>query len=258
MSSIPIALQLYSVRHELAQDLRGTLQAVAEMGYAGVEFAGPPQHDAQDLRALLDEFGLACCGWHTPFALVQDDRLAETVAFHQALGNDKVIVPGIPAELRQTRDDWLRLADFFNRLADKLAPHGLRTGYHNHHVEFQPLEGEAPWDTFFSHTDPTVIMQLDNGNALYGGADVVAIIRRYPGRAVTVHLKPYSRAAGADNPVDGFRPLIGEDEIPWGAFFQACESVGGTQWYIVEYESDAYPPLEAVKRCLQALRAMGK
>jgi sugar phosphate isomerase/epimerase len=103
-------------------------------------------------------------------------------------------------------------------------------------------------------------MQYDNGNSLSGGADIdtAGIIRKYPGRAVTVHLKPYTPSLAKDDLHAGFRPLIGEDEIPWDEFFQACETVGGTEWYIVEYESDAYPPLEAVDRCLQALRAMGK
>ncbi|HMN27678.1 MAG TPA: sugar phosphate isomerase/epimerase [Caldilineaceae bacterium] len=261
MTKLPIALELYSVRDDLARDVRGTLQAVAKMGYAGVEFAGPPRHPASELKALLDEFGLLCAGWHVPFSLVQDDKLDETIAFHHTLGNNKLIIPGIPAELRQSRADWLKLADFFNRLADKLAVHDLFTGYHNHHIEFVPLEGERPWDTFFGHTRPAVIMQLDTGNAVYGQADILELFTQYPGRAVTVHLKPYSFSAAKANPANehaGFQPIIGEDETPWADVFQACETVGGTQWYIVEYESDAYPPLEAVDRCLQALRAMGK
>lgn len=258
MARIPIGLELYSVRHELANDALGTLKAVADMGYEGVEFAGPPQHEAQALRDMLDETKLVCCGWHTPFDLVQDDALDETVAFNKVIGNENVIVPGIPAELRASRDDWLKLADFFNRLADKLAPHGMRTGYHNHHVEFGELDGEAPWDTFFSNTKSEVVMQLDTGNALAGGGDCVAILERYPGRAVTVHLKPYDAEAGKDDRKAGFRPLIGEDSIPWGEVFRLCETTGGTQWYIVEYESDAYPPLESVERCLKALKAMGK
>jgi sugar phosphate isomerase/epimerase len=67
---------------------------------------------------------------------------------------------------------------------------------------------------------------------------------------VTVHLKPHS----ATNP----QALIGEDDIPWPELFAVCESSGGTEWYIVEYEVPGIPPLEAVDRCLQALRGMGK
>ena len=258
----PIALQLYSVRHEFSADMPGTLAAVARMGYSAVEFAGPPQHSAAALKTELNQLGLACCGWHVPFNLVQDDELDATIAFHHALGNNKLIIPGIPAELRQSRNDWLKLADFTNRLAARLAAEGMRTGYHNHFHEFAPLDGETPWDTYFGNTDPSVIMQFDTGNAIFGGAEPVNVIHSYPGRAVTVHLKPFTKRLhdGADHnyPHAAFDPIIGEDDTDWPALFEACESVGGTEWYIVEYESDAYPPLEAVERCLRALRGLGK
>jgi sugar phosphate isomerase/epimerase len=201
---------------------------------------------------------LACCGWHTPFAAVQDEALAGTMDFHGALGNTRIIIPGLPEELRQSRDDWLEAADFFNRLSESLGARGFSTGYHNHHVEFSPLQGENPWDTLFSHTRKEVIMQLDMGNAAAGGADVLEILRRYPGRALTVHIKPYSTKAGRLDMMAGFRPLVGEDDVPWPQVFELCETVGGTEWYIVEYESDAYPPLKAVDLTLQKLRGMGK
>ena len=258
MARIPIGLELYSVRHDLAKDVRGTLKAVADMGYDGVEFAGPPQHDAGELRALLDECGLACCGWHTPFDMVQDEKLEGTIALNQAVGNRFVIIPGIPADLRRSRADWLKLATFFSELAAKLAPHGMVTGYHNHTIEFTPLDGEQPWDTLFANTGQGVVMQLDTGNAIHGNGDILGILKRYPGRATTVHLKPYSKTAAQDDPSHGFRPIFGEDETPWDEVFRICETTAGTEWYIVEYESDAYPPMEAVERCLQGLRGMGK
>jgi len=258
VAKIPIALELYSVRHDLEKDADATLKAVAEMGYEGVEFAGPPKHDADALRAMLDECGLKCCGWHTPFDMMQDDKLEDTIALNKTVGNPYLIIPGIPENLRKTRADWQKLAGFFNELAKKLADHGMATGYHNHHVEFTELDGEKPWDTFFGNTNKEVIMQLDMGNALSGGGDCVAILERYPGRAVTVHLKPYTIEPGKEDRAAGFRPIIGEDDIPWDKVFELCETTGDTEWYIVEYESDAYPPLEAVKRCLDALRGMGK
>ena len=261
MSKIPIGLQLYSVRHDLAQDVPGTLKAVAEMGYTGVEFFGMPQHEASYLKGILDEVGLVCCGWHTPYTLMQDDKLADTIAFNKTLDNNKLIVPSMPQELRATKAGWLKLAEEFNQIAEKLKPHGMVTGYHNHHIEFMDLEGELPWDTFFGNTNPEVVMQLDNGNALSSGiqVDMADFVRKYPGRGLSIHIKPYTGSlATADDRHAAFQPIIGEDEIDWDNFFDACETVGGTEWYIVEYESDAYPPLEAVDRCLQALRKMGK
>ena len=101
-------------------------------------------------------------------------------------------------------------------------------------------------------------MQLDMGNALNGGADLVEILEKYPGRSGTVHLKPYTMSDDKADGHAGFCPIIGEDSVPWDDIFRVCETTGGTKWYIVEYESDAFPPLEAVERCLKALKAMGK
>ncbi|MCK5802825.1 MAG: sugar phosphate isomerase/epimerase [Lentisphaeria bacterium] len=258
MARVPIGLEMYSVRNEFAEKPLETLQAVANMGYAGVEFAGARNHTAEEYKEMLDQTGLVCCGWHTPFPLVRDDELEETIRFNRIVGNKHVIVPGIPGNLRETREDWLKMAGFFDELAAKLAPHGMKTGYHNHNIEFAELGGEKPWDTFFGNTGPEVIMQLDMGNALSGGADVIQLLKTYTGRCQTVHLKPYSVTLGTEDPKAGFRPIIGEDDVPWNEVFELCETVGDTEWYVVEYESDAYPPMKSVELCLSALRAMGK
>ncbi len=258
MSRIPIGLELFSVRRELAADPKGTMQKVAAMGYEGVEFAGDPKLSAEEYRALLDDSGLVCCGWHTPFHMVQDDRLADTVALNKAVGNTRIIIPGLPGQYTGSRDGWLRAAEFMNALAEKLASEGMQTGYHNHTVEFQMLEGIIPWVLFGENTGDDVILQVDTGNCYAGGGDPLAMLRRFPGRAGTTHLKPFSRSKGSQDMREGFRTMIGEDDTPWDEIFSFCETEGGTEWYIVEYETDLYPSIEGVERCLKALGAMGK
>ena len=250
MSRIPIALQLYSVREDCTRDLPGTLEAVAKMGYEGVEFAGYYGREAKELRTLCDDLGLKVVGTHTGLDTLLGDELKRTVEFNQILGNPFLIVPGLPEERRNSRAAWLDTAKLFNKIAEKLKPEGMRTGYHNHSVEFAPMDGELPWDTFFGNTNPEVVMQLDAGNALHGDADPVPFLERYPGRAATVHLKEYS----STNP----KALIGEGEVRWDDLFALCESTAGTEWYIVEQESYAFPPVECVDRCLQNLKKMGK
>ncbi len=250
MAKIPIALQLYSVRKECEKDLPAVLAAVAKMGYEGVEFAGYYDRSAQELRGLLDEVGLKCCGTHTQLSTLLGDEFEKTVEFNQTLGNKYLIVPWLPEERRNSKQAWLDTAKLFNEIAEKLKPYGMRTGYHNHTFEFTPIDGEIPWDIFFSNTSNDVIMQLDTGNALHGGADPVPFLEKYPGRAVTIHLKEYSKTND--------KALIGEGDVRWNDIFRLCETIGGTEWYIVEQESYAYPPLECVERCLKALRAMGK
>jgi sugar phosphate isomerase/epimerase len=252
MARLPIALQLYSVRKDCELDLPGTLKAVADMGYEGVEFAGYYGRSAEELRKLLDDLGLKCAGTHTGLNTILGDELERAVEFARTLGHRFLIVPGLPPERRSSRAAWLETARIFTEASERAKPHGMVVGYHNHAIEFQPLDGELPWDTFFANTPKEVVMQVDIGNALHGGGNPVPYIQRYPGRALTVHVKEHS---ASDE-----KALIGEGDVNWQEVFRLCETVGGTEWYIVEYEAISAPgaTLEAVNKCLANLRSMGK
>lgn len=247
---IPIAVQLYSVRDDCAKDLPGTLAAIAKMGYEGVEFAGYYGYGAKDLRKLLDDNGLKCCGTHIGIDTLLGDELQRTIEFNQILGNKFLIVPWLPEKYTNSRKAWLDTAKLFNEIAAKVKPHKMRVGYHNHTHEFHPLDGELPWDTFFGNTVKDVVMQFDTGNAMHAGAKASDFLRKYPGRAITVHLKEFSKS----NP----NAVIGEGDINWKEIFELCETVGKTEWYIVEQETYAHPPLKTIEMCLQNLKRMGK
>jgi len=240
---IPIGLQLYTVRNECGKDFPGTLEAVAKMGYAGVDFAGYYNRKAEDLKKLLDDNGLKCCGSHIGLGSMLGDNLKKTVEFHKTIGNKFLIVPGGIGG--KTKEDWLKAAKQFNEVAEKLKPDGMFCGYHNHSHEFHAIDGETPWDIFYGATSPEVVMQLDIGNSMGGGADPVAILKKYPGRAMTLHVK-------------GAGGIVGEDKAKWDEIFAVCETTGGTEWYIVEQDSSKYSPMECSKRCLENLRKMGK
>ena len=247
---VPIGVQLFSVRDLCEKDLPGTLRAIKAMGYQGVEFAGYYGRGAAELKKLLHDTGLRCCGTHTGLDTLEGDALAKTVAFNETIGNQFLIVPWIPEERRKTVADWKKLAAEFDAIADKVAAHGMRVGYHNHNFEFTPIEGTTPWDLFFGGTKKAVVMQVDTGNCIEGGGDPLTVLRKYPGRAATIHVKAYSQAKP-----DAF---LGEDEIPWKDVFAALDEGGATEWYIVEYERENQPPLPAIERCLKNLRAMGR
>ena len=251
MSKIPVALQLYSVREDFARDLPGTLRAVANMGYDGVEFAGYHGRSAEELRKLVDDLGLQVAGTHIGIDTLLGDELEKTVEFNRVLGNRFLVVPSLPEERRNSKAAWLETARLMNKIAEKVRVEGMLVGYHNHAIEFQPVNGDLPWDVFFGAAVPDVVMQLDTGNAMHGGVSsdgILEILKRYPGRAVTVHLKEFS---STDE-----KALIGEGDTRWKEFFSLCKTVGGTEWYIVEQESYAYSPLECVKRCMDNLRGM--
>jgi sugar phosphate isomerase/epimerase len=245
---IPIGLQLYSVRHECAKDLPGVLKKVAEMGYAGVEFAGYHGHSPDDIRKMLDENGLKCCGTHTGLDSLQGDALKGTIAFHKTIGNKYLIVPWMAHAMLASPEKCKATAKIYNDLAKKVADEGMVVGYHAHGHDFQKVGDSTGWELFFDACDPAVVMQLDTGNCLGGGGDPVAILKKYPGRSKTVHLKEHGGGADA---------VIGEGNVDWKAVFAVCESTGGTEWYIVEHERGG-DAMDNVHRCLKNLREMGK
>ena len=193
--AIPIGLQLYSIRQDCARDLPGTLAAVAKMGYAGVEFAGYYGRSAGELRGMLDDLGLKCCGTHIGLGTLLGDELGRTVEFNRTLGNKYLIVPSMPADRRKAdKALWLDTARVFNEIAERVRPLGMLVGYHSHAIDFAPVDGQTLWEILGDNTAKDVVMQLDTGNAAHGGSDAMACLRRYPGRAGTVHLKGIARS----------------------------------------------------------------
>lgn len=251
MTRPKIGVQLFSVRESCARDLLGTLKAIADMGYEGVEFAGYYNRTASELRRLLNEFGLEPAGTHIGVDALRENALSETLRFCRELGVRFLIVPWIPEDMRNSRDAWLRTARFFNLVAERLRGEGMYTGYHNHVEEFKRFDGETGWEIFAKATIPEVTLQLDVGNAMHGGAtmeQVLEYVRRFPGRTKTIHLKEFSRK----DP----QAILGEGEVSWADLLSACIKVGGTEWFIVEQESYKYPPLKCVELCLKNLKSI--
>jgi sugar phosphate isomerase/epimerase len=244
---IPIGLELYSLRAELPKDFAGVIQAVGKMGYQGVEFAGYFGWDAKadELRKLLDDNGLKCCGTHTHLPTLEGDELKKTIELHKTLGNKFLICPSLSAK---DANGWTELAKKFNEISARAKEYDMFVGYHSHATDFKKIDGKTPWEIFFDNTNADVIHQIDTGNTLDGGGDPLAMIKKYPGRTRSTHIKEHGGPVGVP---------IGEGTIDWKAMFEAYESVGGTEWYIVEHETSK-TPMETVKACLDNLHKMGK
>ena len=248
MSDIPIALQLYSIRDEMAEDVPATLRRVAEMGYDGVEFAGFFDHDPEDLGELCEDLGLGIAGAHMPVSAIQEFELQAAIDDMISLGNDYIVVPGLSEEYRESIRAWETTADLFNVAVDRVKQHRLHLGYHNHAHEFEPMEGEIPWEIFMERTNERVFGQLDIGHCIRAGKDPALYIQKYPGRSLTVHVKDFDP--------DNEDALVGEGVADWDTLFSLCEDVGGTEWYIIEQEHYPVPPMEAVETCLNNVKEM--
>ena len=241
---IPIGLQLYSIRKDCAKDLAGSLAQVAKMGYEGVEFAGYYGHDAQEVRKMLDANGLKCCGAHVAIRTLEGDQLKGTIEFNKTIGNTRLNVAAIHPG--KTAQGWYDAARKFTEIAGKLEPHGMWTGYHSHQHDFQPVEGKIPWEIIFDNTPKSVNMQLDVGHCVQGGSDPVHYLKKYPGRAHTIHVTDYSSTKED--------VLLGEGDVNLKEVFHLCETIAGTEWYIIEQERYPYPPMECAQRCLANMK----
>jgi len=248
-SSIPIGLELYSVRDELKKDPEATVRAVAQMGYQCVEFYSPyfdwTEAQAKSMRKLLDDLGIRCYSTHNSEEYFSKDKISKARDLNLTLGTKYMVMassnpkPGI--------DGWKAIADELNSAADFLAPAGLKTGYHNHQPEFKTEDGVRPIEFLAKNTKPSVMLQLDVGTCLNSGGDPAAWIRSNPGRIRSIHLKDWS-----SDPAKGYQVLFGEGDANWKEIFGAAESVGGVEYYLLEQEGSRFGELETAKRCLEA------
>lgn len=255
MANIPVAIQLFAVRGECEKDLPATLKAVAEIGYVGVEpwgFSGEGTewkgYSGADLRAMLDDNALSCCGMHLTTDALLGDNLQRTIDLNRTLGNRFLII-AMDQQRMSAVETIDELAGILNEASEKLQPEGMFTGYHAHGFDFVQFDGRTAWDILFSSTRDEVIMQMDVGNCAGGGGDPIAILNKFTGRARSVHLKDFGGGEGA---------VIGEGQADWEEIFRICETAHPTEWYVVEECGDEGLGFDIPRRSFEALRKMGK
>lgn len=248
---IPIGLQLYSVRNECKKELfPATIAAIAKIGYKGVELAGNYGRNPDELRKILDDNGLLCCGSHTGWGSINGDSLKGTIEANKIMGNQFLIVPGgLPKTAYVSVEGCKEIAKIFNEQSAKSREAGMYVGYHAHDADFKVIDGRPFWDILFSNTGKDVVMQIDVAHCISGGGDPYATLKRFPGRALTIHLRDHG---GASQEAD-----IGDGAVRWKELFELCETVGGTQWYIAEPVTNGNQ-IDSARACFESLKKMGK
>jgi sugar phosphate isomerase/epimerase len=243
-----IGLQLYTVRDLTAQDMLGTLERLAAIGYRAVEFAGYGNASVRDIRATLDQHGMTAVGAHVALDNFES-RFDQTIDDLQTLGCRYAIVPWVAEDRRGSLSNAQRLADQLNRLGEQVRAAGLQFAYHNHAFEFDPIDGSSLWDVLLRESDPELVaLELDVFWAEYAGFDPVEMIGRLTGRVPLLHAKDISRDdPKADAP-------IGDGTLPWPRMLEAAEAAG-VEWLIVEQDRPR-DALRDVERSLANLQAM--
>jgi sugar phosphate isomerase/epimerase len=248
---IPVGLELYSVRKDLQKDLAGTVRQVAQMGYQCVEFYAPYYDwtpvEARKVRRELDQLGIRCYSTHNDPKSFTPEGIGKAMELNHILGT-RFIVMASAGEVT-TLDGWKRVAETLDKANHTMSSHGLHAGYHNHDLEWKPIDGQKPMEILAANTDKSIMLQLDVGTCIEAGSDPVAWIRSNPGRIRSLHLKNWS-------PKGGYEVLFSEGVAPWKRIFAAAESVGGVEYYLIEQEGSRYSEMKTARLCLQEYRKL--
>jgi len=229
--SVPVGLELYSVRGELMKDLPGTVTAVAKMGYQVVEFYAPyfdwTPDAAKGVRKLLDGLGIQCRSTHNGPASFTPEGLKKAIELNQIIGSKNIIMSS--AGTVDGLGGWEQLAARMTEVAAQLRPLGMSTGFHNHQTEWKEVNGKRPMDVLAAGTPKDFVLQFDIGTCLEAGVDPVGWIKANPGRIRSMHCKDWSKDKG-------YAVAFGEGDAPWKQIFAAAEAAGGIEYYLIEQE----------------------
>jgi sugar phosphate isomerase/epimerase len=242
----PIGLQLYTLRSLMEQDVPGTLQRVADVGFTEVEFAGYFDHEPAELRAMLDRLGLSAPSVHASLDALEGDAFQQTVDAARVLGHQWLVVPSIGRDQR-TAEGFRRAAARLEAAAKRARDAGLGLGYHNHDFEFEPVDGTLPYE-ILCDTDPELVrLQLDLYWVRVAGQDAATWFERYPGRFPSVHVK--------DMAPDGVMTNVGGGVMEWPDLLGQARAAGVTHFF-VENDRPGDDPIADVRSSYQFLHRL--
>ncbi len=272
-----IGLQMYTLGDAVRKDMDGTFAAVAKIGYTDIEMPELYGKKPAELRTAADRFGLKISSFHVPAsagsgfpgALSLSDDPAKLVDAMGAMGAAYAVVPIVPFpagfrpksmatfgdDLRKvmTRDQWKACADLLNEKADKLKPQGVSVGYHNHNVEFAPLdeakEGETGWDVLVRGTSPKLVhFEVDLGWVAAAGLDVVAFLAKMKGRVQQVHVKDLKASTVANFGIKMDATEVGSGKMDWAKVLPAVKAAGVLHYYVEQEPPFTMPRMDAAAK----------
>jgi sugar phosphate isomerase/epimerase len=233
---LPIGCQTYPLRESIGRDFEGTLHQIAGGGFQMIELCSPSSF-ARDgfgplvkigptkIRAMIHDAGLGCISSHFRFTELKE-QLDDRIAFAKELGLKQMICATLEVPADAPMSAWLKAFDEMNGIGARVKSAGLQLGYHNHQFEFREIDGVLVYDELMKRFDPGLIkMQFQDNIPLQ--YDPVAILNKYPGRFISLHLSDWSTERKA--------VPIGMGTIDWKKLFVAAKA-GGIENYFVEMD----------------------
>lgn len=272
MKTLPVAVQVYSVRDDAERDFKGTMQKLKEIGYQGVELAGLYGLEPSEIKSILKEVGLVPLSAHVPFNELCED-MEGTIAKYKEIGMQYIAIPYLGEEDRPGTEKFLKNIQTIREIGAACNKVGITLLYHNHDFEFIKMpNGQYGLDYLYTEVSADLLKtELDICWVKVAGEDPAAYIQKYSGRAPVVHLKDFYKEGKPQNMYEligtqvekkaetgkfEFRPVgHGMQDIP--PVLEAAVQAGAA-WVVVEQdEAYARPRLEAVTMSREYLKTLG-
>lgn len=240
--NLPLGFQVWTVKDQLVKDFQGTLKKIADLGYQSVEMCSPPGYEssgfgplmklsAKEMKQIINDAGLQFTSTHygmDEFRKNLDDR----IAFAKESGQKQMILSSFGLRQNASMDEWKKAADELNTFGAKAKKSGIQMGYHNHHMEFEKIDGNLIYDALMNQFDPELIKMQFQVAVISIGYKASDYFRKYPGRFISAHLADWSETEKKN-------VTLGKGIVDWKEFFGALKA-GGVKNIFVEMDPDTF------------------
>jgi len=244
--TLPIGLQLYSVRESAKKDFEGTIRRVAELGYVGVEPAGFPGTTPELAGKLFRKLGLAVPSAHS--ALPIGDVKNEELDVMDVIGC-KRLVSGFGPDDFKTVDSIKVVCEKFEEARANAAERGIAVGYHNHWWEYETVgeTGKLGVDFMLEFLSPEIFFEIDTYWVTVARQNAAETIARFGERVQLLHIK--DGLGKRDEPM----LAAGSGVMDFPSIVGAAKSA---DWLIVELDHCATDMMQAVAESIEYLASL--
>lgn len=272
MKTLPVAVQVYSVRDDAAKDFAGTMKKIKEIGYDGVELAGLYDLSPAEIKAAIEDAGLQAVSAHVPFQELVAD-MEGTIKKYVEIGVKYIAIPYLMEEDRPGTPKFEGNVKLFEEIGKACKAHGILTLYHNHDFEFVKMpDGRYALDYIYDTIPPELLQtEIDTCWVKVAGECPAAYVKKYTGRAPVVHLKDFHKEGKPGNMYEligtevkkeesagsfEFRP-VGSGDQDFPPILEASVEAGA-KWVVVEQDqSVGRTPMEAITMSREYLKSLG-
>lgn len=239
---MPLGFQVWTVKDKLIKDFPGTLKEIAGLGYKSVEMCSPPGYEssgfgplmkltAKEMKKIINDAGLSFDSTHYGMSELRK-QLDERIAFAGESGQKQMILSSFGLPKTATMSDWMKAADELNTIGMKTKQSGIQIGFHNHHAEFEKIDGTLIYDELLKQFDPDYVKMQFQVAVISIGYKASDYFTKYPGRFISAHLADWS-------PTEKKNVTLGKGIVDWKEFFAAIDK-GGVKNIFVEMDIETF------------------